>query len=75
MVAFGVDKISSTSGAWRTRERTLFLLSLFGGSIGALTAIHFFRHKNRKSTFMLILTVIFLLQLALFLWLKPAFIL
>ncbi len=64
LIIFGVDKISSTSGAWRVRERTLYLFSLLGGTIGALLAIHFFRHKSRKASFLLIIIVILLLQIA-----------
>lgn len=64
LVVFGADKISSQSGAWRTRERTLLLLALAGGSIGAMLAIKFFRHKSRKASFLMLLGVIFLLQLA-----------
>lgn len=63
LVAFGADKISSESGAWRIRERTLFLFSLLGGSIGALIAIKFFRHKSQKTSFQLVIGAIILLQL------------
>lgn len=64
VIAFGADKISSQSGAWRVRERTLFLFALIGGAVGALFAIHLFRHKNRKASFLFVIVAILLLQLA-----------
>lgn len=68
LVVFGADKISAASDAWRVRERTLLLLALVGGSLGAIIAIKFFRHKTQKSSFLILLAVIFLAQLALLLW-------
>jgi uncharacterized membrane protein YsdA (DUF1294 family) len=50
-VAYGVDKRSAQSGAWRTPERTLHVLALLGGSPGALAAQRMFHHKSQKSTF------------------------
>ena len=34
--AFGLDKDKAKAGKWRIPERTLFLLALLGGGIGAL---------------------------------------
>lgn len=64
LIVFAMDKISSQSNAWRTRENTLLGLALMGGSIGALLAMHFFRHKTKKGSFLMLLAVILLLQLA-----------
>ncbi|OGH69281.1 MAG: hypothetical protein A3I29_01380 [Candidatus Magasanikbacteria bacterium RIFCSPLOWO2_02_FULL_44_11] len=65
LIVFAVDKISSQSNAWRTRERTLLLLTLLGGTVGALFAMYFFRHKTRKGSFLMLFSVILLIQLAL----------
>lgn len=34
-------------GAWRIRERTLFLSALLGGSVGAIAGMRLFRHKTK----------------------------
>ncbi len=62
---YGVDKVLARSHAWRISERTLLLLALCGGSAGALCGIHLFRHKSRKSIFLLYFSIILLLQIGL----------
>jgi uncharacterized membrane protein YsdA (DUF1294 family) len=49
--AYRIDKSAAQSGAWRTRESTLHVLSLIGGWPGALIAQRVFRHKSRKASF------------------------
>lgn len=61
---FGFDKARSTEpGARRIRERTLWLSMLFGGSLGALLAMHFFRHKTKKLSFQSVAAVILAAQI------------
>ncbi len=69
--AFGFDKMKSVSQSpvRRTSERTLWLLSLIGGSIGALLGMNFFRHKTRKVSFQAGMIVIIALQVTLIAWL------
>src|SRR4051812_24046826 len=50
-IAYGLDKSAAQRGAWRTREKTLHVLSLIGGWPGALFAQSVFRHKSRKPSF------------------------
>lgn len=59
-VAYWWDKRKAVSGAWRTPESTLHLLSLAGGWPGAWVAQRVVRHKNAKPAFMRIywLTVV-----------------
>ena len=45
------DKRAAQRGKWRTSEKTLHLLALFGGWPGALLAQHILRHKTRKQPF------------------------
>ena len=49
--AYGLDKGRAKSGKWRIPERTLLLLALIGGSLGALAGMIMFRHKTRKAKF------------------------
>ena len=62
--AYGVDKRRARRGSWRIPERTLFLLPLLGGSVGALLGMHVFSHKTRHWYFRWGIPAIFLLQLA-----------
>lgn len=59
---FGFDKWFASLGSRRVSEKTLWILSLIGGSLGALGAMQLFRHKTKKNSFQLWFTVIFLLQ-------------
>lgn len=62
--AMGLDKRRARKGAWRVRERTLFLLALIGGSVGAIAGMWLFRHKTRHWYFALGLPAILAVQLA-----------
>ena len=44
---YGADKRRARRGAWRVPEKTLFLLPLLGGSVGALLGMRGFRHKTK----------------------------
>ena len=61
---YGADKRRARRGAWRVPEKTLFLLPLLGGSIGALAGMRVFHHKTRHWYFRWGIPAIFLLQLA-----------
>ena len=55
--AMGADKS-------KARRRTLFLLSLLGGSVGSLAGMYTFRHKTRHLKFVLGMPLILILHLA-----------
>ena len=61
-VYFGIDKSRAQRQVRRTPENILWFLSLIGGTIGALGAMHLFRHKTKKISFQLVLALIALLQ-------------
>ena len=66
---YGIDKRKARRGAWRIPEKTLFLLPLLGGSVGALLGMKVFRHKTKHWYFVWGIPAILLAQLALTLWL------
>lgn len=66
---YGADKRRARRGAWRVPEKTLFLLPLLGGSVGALLGMGVFRHKTKHWYFVWGVPAILLAQLALAVWL------
>ena len=46
-IAYGVDKKKAEKGKYRTKEKTLLLLSFFGGAFGGFPAMLIFRHKTK----------------------------
>ena len=65
--AFGIDKFKAKTNRWRIRERTLFLLALSGGGIGAFLGMKVFHHKTRNKQFAAGLPVIMIIQTVLLL--------
>jgi len=59
---FYLDKHRAISGGWRIAESTLLLTALAGGTPGAFLASRSFRHKIRKTEFMVKLRAIALAQ-------------
>ena len=65
---FGWDKWKAKNDKWRTPESTLFLLAIFGGSIGALLGMQIWRHKTQHWSFRLGIPIILILQAAGLIW-------
>lgn len=65
LIVFGVDKYKAKKGAWRIPEATLFILSIAGGSFGALCAMFLFRHKTQHWTFLIGIPLILVIQIVL----------
>ena len=61
---YGADKRRAQKDRGRVPERTLFLLAVLGGSIGALLGMRVFRHKTRHWYFRVFIPLILLLQIA-----------
>ncbi|WP_368072633.1 DUF1294 domain-containing protein [uncultured Clostridium sp.] len=57
-----VDKKRAIQRKWRISENTLILISILGGSIGALIGMYTFRHKTKHLKFKLGIPLILLLQ-------------
>jgi len=62
---FGIDKIKAKIQSRRVSETSLWVLSAIGGSIGAIVAMKFFRHKTRKISFQAGMSVILAIQIIL----------
>lgn len=67
--AFGIDKYKARTGRWRIRERTLFLLALLGGGVGAFLGMKVFHHKTLHKKFVIGIPIIMLTQLIFLGWL------
>ncbi|MBQ8184923.1 MAG: DUF1294 domain-containing protein [Lachnospiraceae bacterium] len=63
--SMGIDKQRARKGQWRIPEKTLFLLSLLGGSLGSLLGMYTFRHKTKHWYFRYGFPLILLAQLVL----------
>ncbi len=61
-ISYGLDKRAAIKGKRRTRERTLHLMALMGGSPAALFAQKKFRHKTAKLSFRITYWAIVVLQ-------------
>lgn len=60
-----LDKKKAEKGKWRTPEKTIFLITLFGGGIGTISGMYTFRHKTKKLKFTLGLPAIFIAEVIL----------
>ncbi len=63
-LAYGIDKLFAIHKSRRISEKTLLVLALLGGSLGALAAMEWFRHKTSKMSFQALFVLIFILQIA-----------
>lgn len=71
-VLMGLDKRRAVRHRWRIPERLLFLVAIFGGSLGALLGMWIFWHKIRNKVFVIGLPVILILHLVLLFAVVPA---
>ena len=68
-VVYGADKRRAKKERRRVPEKTLFLLALIGGSVGAWAGMYTFRHKTRHWYFVWGIPAILAAQVALAVWL------
>ena len=62
-ITFGIDKGKAINNNRRVSEKTLWIMSLIGGSLGALLGMKMFRHKTKKLSFQAMMAVILMLQI------------
>ena len=65
-----VDKHKAKKHAWRIPEKTLFLISIIGGSIGTLLGMYTFRHKTKHWYFVIGMPLILIIHIMLMILLK-----
>lgn len=66
---YGADKRRAKKDKRRVPEKTLFLLAIIGGSVGAWAGMYTFRHKTRHWYFVWGIPTILVVQVALAVWL------
>ncbi len=64
-ILYGADKSKAKKSEMRIPEKTLLLLSFFGGALGGITGMQIFRHKTQKPRFWVINIIGLLWQLVL----------
>ncbi len=62
LIVVGVDKHKAIKRKWRVPEKTFFIISLLGGSIGVYIGLLTFRHKTRHWYFMIGIPAILIAQ-------------
>ena len=69
---FGADKLKAKKNAWRVPEKTLFLLALLGGGLGAFLGMKIFHHKTKHWYFQVFIPLIMVVEAAalVYLWLR-----
>ena len=72
LIAFGIDKINAVTHRSRIRIVTLLGLAFAGGSIGALLAMYFFRHKTKQDYFAVGVPLIIVMQIVVIFYLMNA---
>lgn len=65
----GIDKYKAKKHLWRIPEKTLFLSSVLGGSIGTLAGMYVFRHKTKHWYFVIGMPTILIIQSGLYFYL------
>lgn len=64
-IMMGLDKWKAKNRKWRISEKALFLVSIFGGSLGAWAGMYTFRHKTKHWYFVIGMPLILVVQVVL----------
>ncbi len=64
-MAMWVDKQRAVRKKWRIPEKTLFILAIFGGSLGGILGMNMFRHKTKHAKFKYGFPIILIIQIGL----------
>lgn len=60
-----IDKQKAKKDRWRIPEKTLIIVALLGGSLGAIAGMKLFRHKTKHPKFSVGLPLILAVQVVL----------
>ena len=70
LILMGTDKKRAIRSMWRIPEKTFFIVSLLGGSLGTFAGMYLFRHKTKHWYFVVFMPMILAMHVvALILWL------
>jgi len=61
-ILVALDKYKAKNRLWRIPERSFFILSILGGSVGVYFGLFFFNHKTHHWYFMTIIPLIIVAQ-------------
>ena len=62
-ILMAVDKRKAADGKWRIAEKTFFIVSLLGGSLGSWAGMYVFRHKTKHWYFVVFIPLILAAQI------------
>lgn len=62
----GIDKRKARKHLWRIPEKTLFLASIIGGSVGTLLGMYVFHHKTKHWYFVVGMPLILIVHIIIF---------
>lgn len=65
LCVMGLDKYKAKKNLWRIPEKTLFAVSILGGSLGTWAGMYLFHHKTRHRNFVIGMPLIVVIQTAL----------
>lgn len=65
-IIMGIDKNKAKKHAWRIPEKTFFLASLLGGSIGTWAGMYTFHHKTKHWYFVVGMPAILVVQVVIY---------
>ena len=70
LAVMAMDKSKARQHAWRIPEKTLFLVSILGGSVGTWAGMYLFHHKTKHWYFVVGMPLILAIQIiiALVVW-------
>ena len=75
LAVMAMDKSKARHHAWRIPEKTLFLVSILGGSVGTWAGMYLFHHKTKHWYFVAGMPLILVCQAALAIYLVRLYVL